>query len=286
VSAHSVREGEIDPSQGTMVVRLVGFGLVIFAVAFNLPYALLASNFDYPAILRSPPGVILEAFAAGGAPLILAWAAFALAALLFAPIAVAVATVTRREGHASSAVAALGVAAGVTQAIGLSRWVYAVPGLAAGWVASAADPGLRSSIEASFTTLHQFAGVGVGEAIGQLLNHPHRDLAVAANHPLEGLGVDHQQPRVVLDGGRGAAGLVGDDRHLAEEFAGPQQRQHLLDVAHLLGDRHLPRLENEHLLARLALAEQHRALRQFFAESLKEGLFCAHGSRARNCLVS
>jgi hypothetical protein len=47
--------------------------------------------------------------------------------------------------------------------------VYAVPGLAAGWVASAADPGLRSSIEASFTTLHQFAGVGIGEAIGQSL---------------------------------------------------------------------------------------------------------------------
>jgi hypothetical protein len=169
VSAHSVREGEIDPSQGTMAVRLVGFGLIIFAVAFNLPYAWLASNFDYPGILRSPPGVILEAFAAGGAPLILAWATFALAALLFAPVAVAMAKVTRRKGHASSAVAALGVAAGVTQAIGLSRWVYAVPGLAAGWVASAADPGLRSSIEASFTTLHQFAGVGIGEAIGQSL---------------------------------------------------------------------------------------------------------------------
>ena len=125
--------------------------------------------FTTPTVLRSPPGVILAAFADGGAPLVLAWAAFALAALLFAPIAVGMAIVTRRSGHASSAIAALGIAAGVTQAIGLSRWVYAVPGLAAGWAGSAADPALRTSIESTFTMLHQFAGVGIGEAIGQSL---------------------------------------------------------------------------------------------------------------------
>ena len=131
----------MDRSDESRVARRVGIVLIVFAIAFNLPYAWLASTFDYPDILRSPPGVVLAAFADGGAPLVLAWAAFALAALLFAPIAVGVAMVTRRNGHSSSAVAALGIAAGVTQAIGLSRWVYAVPGLAAGWAASAADPG-------------------------------------------------------------------------------------------------------------------------------------------------
>jgi hypothetical protein len=151
------------------VTRRIGIAFIVFAIAFNLPYALLASTFDYPAILRSPPGVVLAAFAAGGAPLVLTWAAFALAALLFAPIAVGIAMVTRRSGHASSAIAALGVAAGVTQAIGLSRWVYAVPGLATGWAASAIDPAMRTTIETIFTTLHQFAGVGIGEAIGQSL---------------------------------------------------------------------------------------------------------------------
>ena len=65
--------------------------------------------------------------------------------------------------------AALGIAAGVTQAIGLSRWVYSVPGLAASWVASANDLGMRASVETTFTSLHQFAGVGTGEAIGQSL---------------------------------------------------------------------------------------------------------------------
>jgi hypothetical protein len=149
--------------------RLVGIGLITFAVAFNLPYAWLAARFDYPDTLRSPPGMVLAAFADGGAPLVFAWAAFALAALLFAPVAVGVAMVNHRSGHPASEIAALGIAAGVTQAIGLSRWVYAVPGLAAGRAASADDAGLRASIETTFSAFHQFAGVGVGEAIGQSL---------------------------------------------------------------------------------------------------------------------
>jgi hypothetical protein len=145
------------------MVRDIGVALILFAIAFNLPYIWLAVNFSYPEILRQPPGVILEAFADGGPALILAWAFFALAALLFAPIAVAVGRVT----NAPAGVAALGVAAGVTQAIGLSRWVYVVPSFAASW--EPADDSARAGIEAIFMTLHQFAGVGVGEAIGQTL---------------------------------------------------------------------------------------------------------------------
>jgi Domain of unknown function (DUF4386) len=157
------------PSSEAAFVRGMGVAFIAFAIAFNLPYAWLASYFDYPSILRSPPGAILTAFADGGAPLILAWSAFALAALLFAPIAVGMAAVTRRPGHQAAAIAALGIAAGVTQAIGLSRWVYVVPGLAADWNAAATDIAQRTSTEAIFTTLHQFAGVGIGEAIGQSL---------------------------------------------------------------------------------------------------------------------
>lgn len=150
-------------------VRSLGIALIAFAIAFNLPYIRLAERFDYPAILRSPPADILAAFTAGGADLIITWALFALAALIFAPVAVGVSIVTRRAGHASSAISALGVAAGVTQAIGLSRWVYAVPALAAAWSENSGDPALRAAVETAFVTLHQFAGVGIGEAIGQSL---------------------------------------------------------------------------------------------------------------------
>lgn len=159
---------ELDTNESRTTAR-IGMALIAFAIAFNVPYSMLASTFEYPDILRRPPGEILSAFAAGGTPLILTWGAFALAALLFAPVALGVAAVTRRSGHGASAVAALGIAAAVTQAIGLSRWVYAVPGLAASWTASGANSPGRAAIESTFTTLHQFAGVGIGEAIGQSL---------------------------------------------------------------------------------------------------------------------
>lgn len=145
------------------MVRDIGVALILFAIAFNLPYIWLAVNFHYPEILRQSPAEILSAFADGGRALILGWATFALAALAFAPIAVATGRVTR----APSGVAALGVAAGVTQAIGLSRWVYVVPGLAESW--ENADDASRAGIEQLFISLHQFAGVGIGEAIGQTL---------------------------------------------------------------------------------------------------------------------
>jgi hypothetical protein len=207
-------------------IRLVGIAFILFAIGFNLPFAWLASNFSYPAILRSPPGLILQTFAAGGTPLILAWGAFALAALLFAPVAVGMAAVTRRSGHGAEAVAALGVAAAITQAIGLSRWVYAVPGLAAQW--TAADPTARATIETTFTTLHQFAGVGIGEAIGQSLTafwligvaigqrrHPRFGAAVAAAGLVGGivllLGLVEGLATVIpFDAGVfGLAGVVG-----------------------------------------------------------------------------
>lgn len=148
--------------------RALGLTFIVFAISFNVPYAMLASTFEYPDILRRPAGEILAAFVAGGDGLILTWGAFALAALLFAPISVEIAIVTRQPGRPASAVAALGVAAAVTQAIGLCRWVYAVPSLAETW-ATTTDGATRAAIESIFMTLHQFAGVGVGEAIGQTL---------------------------------------------------------------------------------------------------------------------
>ena len=149
--------------------RYLGIALIVYAIAFNLPYAWLATNFDYPDILRRPAGEVLTAFHAGGPSLVVAWFAFTAAALLLAPVALAVGLVTRQDSSPSSGVASLGIAAGVTQAIGLSRWVYAVPGLAASWANESATSAGRQNIELIFTTLHQFAGVGIGEAIGQAL---------------------------------------------------------------------------------------------------------------------
>ena len=176
---------------GQASVRAWGGVLIAFAIAFNLPYAWLAANFDYPAVLRRPPGGILEAFAQGGPRLILAWAAFTLAALLFAPVAAGVAAVTQQPGTRRPPPSPPSASPpGSPRRSACRGWVYAVPGLAAGWAASN-DPAARAPIETAFTTLHQFAGVGIGEAIGQSLTG-FWHIAVAAGqwrHPRFGAAV-------------------------------------------------------------------------------------------------
>ncbi len=132
----------------------------------------MAASFDYPDILRRPAGEVLDAFSAGGAPLILTWYAFALSAvglIFFAPaLALGHADWTRRPGLAVAA-ALMGTLAGTAQAIGLFRWVFAVPALATLHADPATDAVTRASLETAFTMLNGWGGVAIGEHLGQIL---------------------------------------------------------------------------------------------------------------------
>lgn len=141
--------------------RAVGAGTILLALGFNGPYAVLASRFDYPGILREPPEVILAKFAEGGPALVATWYAFALAALLLIPVGLGLGLGGGRIGRMPGlavAAAVLGALAGLTQAMGLLRWVMVVPGLAA------APDGA-----ALLGMLHAYAGVAIGEHLGMLL---------------------------------------------------------------------------------------------------------------------
>jgi hypothetical protein len=147
----------------------IGASAVALAVAFNIPYAVLAAIYDYPDILRRPAGEALARFAAGGPTLILTWYAFALAALALAPLAVALSIssdrLARRPALAVGAAIA-GALAGAVQAIGLLRWTFVVPGLAQ----AHADPATAAAAEQAFALANAYGGVAIGEHLGQLLN--------------------------------------------------------------------------------------------------------------------
>lgn len=142
--------------------RPLGLATLALGVGFNLPYAWLAATFAYPAILREPAPQVLAAFAAGGPSLVLAWYAFTLSALALTAIAPALAITPARLASAPATAIGAAVAgslAGLVQAVGLSRWVFAVPHLAENPDASAQ----------AFTLLNLWAGVAIGEHLGQLL---------------------------------------------------------------------------------------------------------------------
>jgi hypothetical protein len=148
----------------TPAAPALGVVLIALAAGFNLPFVRLATVFEYPDILRRPAEEILTAFVAGGPSLILTWYAFALAALLFLPVGMAHALglgrVTAQPVLATIAAVAAALA-GLTQAMGLLRWVMVVPGLAA------------SNDVAGFSLIHAYAGVALGEHLGQLLTALH-----------------------------------------------------------------------------------------------------------------
>lgn len=161
----------------TASARAIGAGTILLALGFNVPYAILALRFDYPGILREPPARILAAFAEGGAGLVLAWYAFASAAMLFVPVSLGLALgagrAAARPGLAVAA-AVLGALAGLAQAMGLLRWVMVVPGLAA-----------RPDGADLLAPFHAYAGVAIGEHLGMLLTAGFA-AAMAAAHGDEG----------------------------------------------------------------------------------------------------
>jgi hypothetical protein len=149
---------------------LTGASAIALAIMFNVPFSILAATYNYPDVLRGPPGEALDLFAAGGASLIMTWHAFALSALALAPLAIALSLTPQRIATRPAlaiGAAITGALAGLAQAIGLWRWVFVVPGLARQHATGDAET--QRSAERAFDILNQDGGVAIGEHLGQWL---------------------------------------------------------------------------------------------------------------------
>ena len=62
----------------------------------------------------------------------------------------------------------LGPASAVAQFVGLARWAFIVPALAAAH-AAAPDAGARRAVETLYLVQHQMLGTAIGEVLGQVL---------------------------------------------------------------------------------------------------------------------
>jgi len=154
-----------EPSQRA----LAGASLVAFLVLATVPYLYLVSTFGYDDILREPTAVVLAAFNAGGTSLVLAWLAFSLAAFSFTFVALALSRwLEQTTGNPYRIATLFGIVSGLFQAVGLSRWVFVVPPLAAQHVDPSATEARKAAIEAVFNAVHQYGGVAIGEHLGQL----------------------------------------------------------------------------------------------------------------------
>jgi hypothetical protein len=148
--------------------RTAGGLLVVGAVGFAVAATVLSSTFDWPDILREPGSVVLPAFAAGGASLVLAWFATAwIYAVLAVPILLLPAVLGRRDDPTLRVATYVGATSVLLSVIGFLRWVFVVPPLARSYVDG--DALTQAAVDAAWTAQHQFGGALLGEHLGQLL---------------------------------------------------------------------------------------------------------------------
>jgi hypothetical protein len=149
------------------VTTIAGLLLIAVPLAFNAAFALLAARFDYPDILRRPTADVLAAFRAGGASLILLWWAFALTAVLLAPVVVLLSSaISDADATLLAVTTTVGVLAALVQFLGLVRWPFLVPYLARAAAEPAASEARREAIDVVFQSFNRYLGVAVGEHLG------------------------------------------------------------------------------------------------------------------------
>lgn len=138
------------------------------ALAFAVAATVLSGAFDWPDILREPPGVVLPAFETGGPGLIWIWFATAWTyGILAVPILLLPAALGRPQDPVLRAATWVGATSVVLSVIGFLRWVFVVPPLTATYASG--DPAARAAVEATWTAQHQFGGALLGEHLGQVL---------------------------------------------------------------------------------------------------------------------
>ncbi|MES2988816.1 MAG: DUF4386 family protein [Pseudomonadota bacterium] len=150
--------------------KILGAAAIALAIAFNVPFSILASIYDYPDILRRSAGEALDKFAAGGPALILTWYGFALAAMALVPISIALSVTRERIAERPAlaiGAAVTGALAGLAQVIGLLRWVFVIPGLA--HTHATGTPEAAAAAGRAFDLLNAYGGVAIGEHLGQLM---------------------------------------------------------------------------------------------------------------------
>lgn len=164
ISTQAVRYRRISTKQ--WLVSLLALELITVLA----PVSVLSTWFRFPDILREPASVALPLFATNQSMIVPAYYVFMLSGLLYLPVSVLLrkqlGTVATRT--AGRLLVGLGVATALFQAIGFSRWLFAVPYLADAYENATGNAALRDSIGLLYNTLNRYAGMTIGEHLGFL----------------------------------------------------------------------------------------------------------------------
>jgi hypothetical protein len=147
--------------------KTIGWLILFGAIGVFIPYTILTIIFEYPDILRQDTAIILTKFHDGGSPLIWTWFAFAITGITLIPAYILIGKKLENRSSLVRVATNIGLIGLIVQMVGLLRWTFVVPVLADTFV-HATDEATKAAAVVAFKTIHQFAGVLLGEHLGQL----------------------------------------------------------------------------------------------------------------------
>jgi hypothetical protein len=147
-------------------VRTYGrWSALLFVAQFILiwtTFFILSSAIGWPSSLSDPASVALPRLLANRPAVLIGYGCYLMAALLIVPTVASFNGLFAVKGPLAGFTLALAGLSPMAKAIGISRWLFAMPGLATAYVADGAD---KASIATLFQTLNAYAG-GIGEVVG------------------------------------------------------------------------------------------------------------------------
>jgi hypothetical protein len=146
--------------------------LVLEAILVTVPFFILQSVFEFPDILRQPADYALRLFVQHQSVIVPTYYLFLMSALMGLPLTFALVRYFASNEAAAKgnpSLAGFGVAMVVFQALGFSRWVFAVPMLAHDYFAPNASESSKEALALVYDTLNRYLGMTVGEHLGFLM---------------------------------------------------------------------------------------------------------------------
>lgn len=146
------------------VTVAVGLIFLQFATMWGA-FFILAPTINWPASLGEPPAIILPLILDQSGAVFAGYLSYLIHAVALIPLAVLLRHALRLDGAMGQAIIVLGVLAGFAKALGITRWLFLMPGLATAYTDPAASPATQDAIAVVYEAFNAYAG-GVGELMG------------------------------------------------------------------------------------------------------------------------
>ena len=144
---------------GTSLLLLLQF------VAMWAAFFILAPAINWPASLDEPPSVIFPLILEQSSPVFFGYLSYLIHAIALIPLAILLRDSLKQSGAMGSAIVTFGVLAGLAKALGITRWLFLMPGLATAYTDPSATVVEQAAISAVYEAFNAYAG-GVGELMG------------------------------------------------------------------------------------------------------------------------